>query len=174
MKSHITSRANYFLQTLKKDLDKFKPKEPFNYLKAEYRPSQVANRSARFDVVIHKSFKGTPPGTNILKALEYYSAALSAYACFKSIENETNDAAIQCFFDAGIDYLTEWDARKKSVQAWIGMTKANQDVERQYKIISEKITNPEVTSYALEKKDVAPKSTINDVFKQLKNFLNQD
>lgn len=174
MKSHTTSAIQYFLKTLKNDLDKFKPKEPFNYLKAEYRPSQVANRSARFDVVIHKSFKGTPPGTNILRALEYYSAALSAYACFKSIENETNDAAAQCFFNAGIDYFTEWDARKKSVEAWKVMTKANQKEERQYKIISEKITHPEVTSYALEKKEIAPKSTINDVFKQLKKFLNQD
>jgi len=162
-----------FLKSLKDDLTKF-DELALDYLRAEYLPMQESRLTAKYHVVIHKAFDGTPEGKILIDSLEYFSPALSAYACFKASKSEGNKDAARCFFDAGISYFKEWHDRKESVLAYRAFMRGNTDESIQLKIIKAKLTDSRVTGYALERDSIAPKKTAEKVIKQLKKYLNHE
>lgn len=162
-----------FLKSLGDDLNCFS-EAALEYLKAECHSKKEPRLSAKFHVVIHTSFGGTPQGKGVITSLEYYAPALSAYACFKSSKDASAADGAQYLFDAGIDYFHEWHDRKKSVLAYLAHMRTNANESVQLKIINEKIKSPDVTGYALDRNSIAPKKTADSVIKLLKKYLNWD
>lgn len=137
-------------------------------LRRGYKKSELAH----CNVSITKCFKGTPANASILSSLEYYSPALSAFACFKSAKELVSGDDWSTLFDAGVHYHFEWIERKKSVEAYTRMKRTGKaDVDSQYKIIEAYLTDKGVTGYAIEKADIADKKTAENLLKQIKELL---
>lgn len=165
-----TKVEDIYLKSLAKDLGCFK-QIALDFLKAEIIQGVDARLSKKYHVSILKCYKGTPSNKDIFYSLEYFSPALSAYACFTASKNSKDKNDCQIYFGAGVEFSSEWSDRKKSVEYYLAFMRTNTDPEEQYKIILQYFKNKNVTGYAINKADIANKKTAEKVLKKLKTGL---